>query len=536
MLGTLLQNGYEPTESTAHADYLVVNTCGFLEAARKEAKDSIEQMLSTKKASSKLIVTGCMVNLHKDQILKDYPQVDAVLGAGSIDKILTVVKELDDTVDTNIDRSDNDGDGNETDTDRLSSSSKDAARSFLNQADVPRVLATPSHYAYLKIAEGCKKRCSFCIIPKIKGPLQSKAPEQVVRECKALVESGVSEIVLIAQDLGDYGKDFGKKKKKTTSTTTTTTTNKRMDVDVAGDNSATNGTDTTETTKEATLAAPSMPSLPPPPPLNRGDDLASLLRSILTSLPKEEYPTFQWLRLMYLYPDEITDDILEVMEGDDRICRYVDMPIQHVSDRILGKMRRKTTGDGIRQTISTVRDRLPGMHIRTSLMVGFPGETEDEFEELLSFVREARLENVGVFQYSNEELADSSRIPDQIPEETKEARYRRLMEAQLEVVRLNNESMMGKELHVVLEDERDDYFIGRYYGQCADIDGQVLIEKTTKMPKATRRPFVHRQRQRRGPQGSMIGLPPTTLQIGQRYPVRVTGYDEYDLIGRLSIQ
>jgi ribosomal protein S12 methylthiotransferase len=427
MMGLVLQKGYEVTSDLGNADYIVLNTCGFLESAREESKAEIRELIQKRKDGSKLIVTGCMVNLHRDQILNDFPEVHRVLSAGSVDKILdalTTTRDLDndqkEIVDVGVQR-----------------------RSYLESGEVPRSLGTPPHYAYLKIAEGCRKRCSFCIIPKIKGKLQSKPVHQIVQEFRALLECGVKEVILIAQDLGDYGKDRFEK-----------------------------------------------------------DGLTGLLQEILKHVNEKDI----WIRLLYLYPDEITDDLISLMEAEPRICRYLDMPIQHISDPILKRMKRKTTSEQIRETISKLRLRLPGIHIRTSLMVGFPGETEEDFELLLDFVREVKLDNVGVFSYSNEELASSFQLDQQVSESIKQDRWDRLMQAQLEVVTEKNREKIGTEMDVVIEGlhpDDHDIVVGRYYGQCPDIDGQVII------------------------------LADSHPEPGKRYPARVIDFENYDLVVEL---
>jgi ribosomal protein S12 methylthiotransferase len=367
-----------------------------------------------------------MVNLHKDQILKEYPEVDSILGSGAVDKVMETIRKLD---------------NKHSDEPYIQSARR---RSFLEQGDTPRFLATPPHYAYLKIAEGCKKSCSFCIIPKIKGRLQSKPIQQIVEEYQGLVEYGASEIILIAQDLGDFGKDL-----KSESTA----------------------------------------------------DLATLLKALSQASDNEDL----WLRMLYLYPDEITPEILDVMESDKRICRYLDMPIQHSHDDMLKSMRRKTTSKDIKETIMNLRQRLPDIHLRTSLMVGFPGETEEHFQHLLNFVKEFELENVGVFQYSDEKLSHSHRLANHVPEEVKQDRYGRLMEAQLTIVRRRNAERVKRKdrLHTVIEGMQGDNIVGRYFGQCPDIDGQVIIEGS---------PRVH---------------------PGERYWVEISGYDDYDLVGKV---
>ncbi|KAL7576950.1 hypothetical protein ACA910_006707 [Epithemia clementina (nom. ined.)] len=482
MLGLSVHSGLlQITQSMDEADYLVVNTCGFLESARQEAKDVIQELIEAKRPQSKLIVTGCMVNLHKDQILNDYPQVDSVLGAGSIDKIVDTIRMLE-SVNSNEDF---------TSTSTTATTSRDyyspraERQSFLAQGDTPRVLATPPHYAYIKIAEGCKKQCSFCIIPKIKGKLQSKPLDQIVGEFQ-VISQRASEIILIAQDLGDYGKDL--QQTLPLSTTTTTTHD------------------------------------------NQKVNLASLLKGLLSASDDPDL----WLRLMYLYPDEITPEIVDIMEADSRICRYLDMPIQHSHNDMLRLMRRKTSAEEIKSTIRTLRQRLPGMHIRTSLMVGFPGETEEHFEHLLDFVREMELENVGAFIYSNEARAMSSRLPNHVPDEIKEERYDRLMQTQWEIVQRKQEAMRHSRLHVVIEGlNSDGNVVGRYYGQCPDIDGQVILPE--ERPKQQQQQPLSQQGKGRRKRGGGKNNHDMGKRIvgGQRYWVEITGYDEYDLVGKI---
>ena len=256
-----------------------------------------------------------------------------------------------------------------------------SARSYLEAGEVPRTLSTPKHYAYLKIAEGCRKRCAYCIIPTIKGPLKSKNQEQILKEFHLLLNQGVQEIILIAQDLGDYGKDKGSK--------------------------------------------------------NLGA-LLDLLKSML-SVEKAF-----WLRLLYLYPDEITDELIALMKSDKRICPYLDMPIQHINNEILKAMRRTTSKEDIIRTITHLRKEIPDVVIRTSLIVGFPGETEEQFEELVEFLQKHPLDNVGIFKFSREPGSHAYSLPDQIPEEIKGQRYHRLMQVQKKMVKKQLKKMIGK--------------------------------------------------------------------------------------------
>jgi ribosomal protein S12 methylthiotransferase len=418
MLGILLKAGYEVAPNIEEADYLIINTCGFLEASRQESRDTVADTLATRKPGAKLIVTGCMVQTHHDEMQKQFPGVDYFLGSGDVEGILTAVQ----------------------------SSQKGkmvtTARSYLEVGEVPRQISTPKHFAYLKIAEGCRKRCAFCVIPTIKGPLKSKSKEQILKEFHLLLDQGVQEIILIAQDLGDYGKDKGFK---------------------------------------------------------RSAGLLDLLNTMLDT-PKEF-----WLRLLYLYPDEISDDLIQLIKKEPRICPYLDMPIQHISDEMLRAMHRTTSKAEILDTITKLRQEVPGVVIRTSLMVGFPGETQEQFEELINFVQNTPLDNIGIFKYSREPGSYSYDLPDQIPEEVKEERYHRLMKIQNKVVNKRNAALIGKTFSVIVEGyhpESKMLMRGRYYGQCPEIDGIVIINDGRKV-KA----------------------------FGQRYQVKITAVADYDLIG-----
>lgn len=425
MLGILLKAGYEVAAQLEEADYLVINTCGFLEASRQESRDVVAETLAAKKSGAKLIVTGCMVQTHHEEMQKQFPGVDYFLGSGDIEGILSAVEAS------------QKGKGK-----RVTS-----LRSYLEAGEVPRQLSTPKHFAYLKIAEGCRKRCAFCVIPTIKGPLKSKSKEQILKEFHLLLDQGVKEIILIAQDLGDYGKDKGFK---------------------------------------------------------RSAGLLDLLKTLLDT-PKDF-----WLRLLYLYPDEITDDLIQLIKTDSRICPYLDMPIQHINDEMLRAMRRTTSKDEILAIISKLREEVPNVVIRTSLMVGFPGETEEQFEEMAKFIKDYPLDNIGIFKYSREPGSHSYDLPNQISDEVKEKRYHRLMQIQKKVVKKRNQSMIGKTLSVVVEGyhpESQMLMRGRYFGQCPEIDGMVIINDGRKV-----------------------------TGFGKRYEVKITDAADYDLIGTVIKQ
>lgn len=420
MLGILLRAGYEAVEDLALADFIVINTCGFLEASRKESLDTIGNAIQAKKPKGKVIVTGCMVQNKADEIRSVHSGVDYFLGSGDVQGILKAVQ------------ADSKGE-------QISS-----AKSYLEAGEVPRKVSTPRHYAYLKIAEGCRKRCAYCIIPDIKGPLKSKSLEQILKEFRLLLKQGAQEIILIAQDLGDYGKDLG---------------------------------------------------------LKKTEGLLMLLRELL----KEEGDF--WLRLLYLYPDEITDELIDLMRSDKRICPYLDMPIQHVNNEILKSMRRATNREQITSTIVKLREKIPDICIRTSLIVGYPGETQEQFDELAEFIQSYPLDNVGIFTYSREEGSHAATLPGQIDQKVKEKRQRRLASLQKRAVESLNKRFVGKRLEVIVEGyhpETNLLMVGRHAGQCPEIDGQVLIND----PK--------------GVNG-----------FGKRYLVEVMDVSEYDLVGRV---
>lgn len=420
MLGILLKAGYQHEEFLEEADYIVVNTCSFLEASRNESMGAVEECLKTRKKSAKLIVTGCMAQSHSNLLKETFPGINYLLGSGDVEGILQAVQSTE------------------------SGEKITSAKSYLEAGEVPRKISTPSHFAYLKIAEGCRKRCAYCIIPTIKGPLKSKKPEQVLKEFELLLNQGVKEIVLIAQDLGDYGKDQGKK---------------------------------------------------------RLEGLLGLLKQMLAV--KKPF----WLRLLYLYPDEITDELIALMKSDPRICPYLDMPIQHINNQMLQSMHRATTKEDIIRTIKGLRKEIPNISIRTSLIVGFPGETEEQFNELVQFVKDYPLDNVGIFKFSREPNSYAYDLPDQISDEIKEKRWKKLMETQQKQVKKLGKKAVGKTVDVIVEGYHPEtklLMVGRHAGQCPDIDGQVIINDGQRV-KA----------------------------FGQIYKVEITDVADYDLIGRV---
>lgn len=420
MLGILLKSGYEVSEFLEDADYLVINTCGFLEASRKESMDTVKETLATRKKTAKLIVTGCMVQTHSDEMAKRFPGIDYMLGSGDVEGILKAVQST------------------------QKGQNITSARSFLEVGEIPRQISTPKHYAYLKIAEGCRKRCAYCVIPTIKGPLKSKSQEQILKEFHSLLNQGVREIILIAQDLGDYGKDLGSKRLKA---------------------------------------------------------LLDLLKAMLDV--KQDF----WIRLLYLYPDEITDDLIALMKSDKRICRYLDIPMQHINNQVLKAMHRATSREDIIGTITKLRSEMPDITIRTSLIVGFPGETEEQFDELCTFIQEYPLDNVGIFQFSREPGSHAYDLEDQIPENVKKKRYDKLMKIQKKVLAKTQKKWIGKRLEVVVEGYHPEtklLMTGRHYGQCPEIDGLVILNDAR-----------------------------AVTAFGKVYEVEITEVAEYDLVGKV---
>lgn len=418
MLGILLKAGYEITPHLEEADHIIINTCGFLEASREESLGTVEEAIEGRKKGARVIVTGCMVQTHEMEIKKHYPSVDYFLGSGDVENILKAVKEP------------------------THGSHVTDARSYLEAGEVPRQISTPSHFAYLKIAEGCRKRCAYCIIPTIKGPLKSKPVDRILKEFRLLRNQGVQEIILIAQDLGDWGKEHGYK---------------------------------------------------------RSEGLIHVLQEIL----KEEGDF--WLRLLYLYPDEITLSLIQLMKSDPRICPYLDMPIQHVNNTILKAMHRATSKEQIIETLQWLRMEIPDISIRTSLIVGFPGETDKQFQELIEFIQEYPLDQVGIFQYSQEPGSVAASLPDQVPEDVKKKRQQRLAKVQQKVVNQLLKKQIGKTLEVVVEGyhpEADLLMVGRHRGQCPDIDGIVILNDTEAVDA-----------------------------FGKRYLVEITDVATYDLVG-----
>ena len=419
MAATLAESGFDLVLSPENAQIIVINTCAFILPAREESIEEIFRMAEMKRqgACRYLVVTGCLPQRYGTLLEEEIPEVDLFLGTGEVPRIAARIAAL------------------RGDTEPMRRSYI-GPPDFLMNASHPRILATPSHSAYLKIAEGCDNNCSYCIIPSVRGPFQSREIDDVLREAKRLAKGGVKEIILTAQETTRYGYDLGTKPR-----------------------------------------------------------LSVLLREMASI---EE---IEWIRLLYTHPASLDDELFQTIDDLDKVCRYIDLPVQHIDDGILRSMNRRGGSALIRKMIAHARKIIPGVALRTSLIVGSPGETEEAFERLLAFVQETRLDHVGVFEYSKEEGTRAAALPHHLPDEIKRLRREIIMEEQAEISRQINQSLIGLTTRIILEEPSDikgyDY-IGRVERQAPDIDGITYLK--------TR-------------EGS----------IGDAMTCTITGADEYDL-------
>lgn len=398
MLGILVkEKQLELVEDLEEADVVIVNTCAFINDAKEESIQTILEMADYKKDGNlkKLVVCGCLSERYKDELIKEIPEIDAVVGTGDVDKIGEVVDSIQN--------------GNKE--------IKVGSLDFLPTSKTPRMLTNYPHSAYLKISEGCDKKCTYCIIPSLRGELRSRTIEDVVEEAKILASDGVIELNLLAQEITEYGKDiYGKR----------------------------------------------------------------MLPELLKELVKVE--GIEWIRLYYMYPNSISDELIKVIKDEPKICNYFDVPIQHISDNILQNMGRAKSGDYIRSILGRIRGRIPDATIRTTVIVGFPGETEENFEELKEFIKEFEFDYVGVFKYSREEDTVAYDLPNQIPEEIKEKRWSELLNIQGEIVERKNERFIGETVDVIIDgvSTESEYMLeGRMRSQALEIDGKVLTSDGT---------------------------------------------------------
>lgn len=400
MLGLIHEENYEITNDPSEAEIIIVNTCGFIESAKEESINTILQMAEYKKSGSckYIIVTGCLSQRYAEELFNELPEADAIAGVEVYDEIGSIIKRV-----INGERF------------IMLERSKPDVIYTSKETFLPRILTTPSYTAYLKIAEGCDNCCSYCVIPKIRGPYRSKPMEQVLKEAKALANNGVKELIVVAQDTTCYGED-----------------------------------------------------LP-------GGKL--LLADLLKELNKIE--SLKWIRVMYCYPNNFTDELIETFASLDKVCKYVDLPLQHASNRLLASMNRYDTREEVETLLAKLRKRIPGIVIRTTFIVGFPGETDADFEELKEFVEQQRFENAGVFAYSQEEGTVAGAMPNQIPDEIKQERYHELMALQAQISEEIHKDTEGQTLEVLVEGIEEDgsgLHYGRSYREAPDIDGLVFIE------------------------------------------------------------
>ena len=422
MLGLLNRDGYTFTDDEYEADVIVINTCCFIGDAKEESVNTILEMAQRKIDGNckALIVTGCLAQRYKQEIIDEIPEVDGILGTSTYDEISNVLKGA--------------------------LGGEEPVSCFhdldiLPETETDRILTTGGHYAFLKIAEGCDKHCTYCIIPTLRGNYRSVPMEKLVKEAEKLAEKGVKELILVAQETTLYGVDLYEKK-----------------------------------------------SLP------------ELLKKLC------KISGIQWIRIQYCYPEEITDELIAAIKEEDKICRYLDMPIQHASDRILKRMGRRTSKEQLKDIINRLRSEIPDIALRTTLISGFPGETEEDHEELMDFVDEMEFERLGVFAYSAEEDTPAAEFPDQVPQEIKEERRDAIMELQQEISIEHSQSMVGKTLEVMIEGKVADEnaYVARTYMDGPGVDGMIFVQTGEE------------------------------LMSGNFAKIRVTGAMEYDLIGELE--
>lgn len=421
MLGLLNSRGYTFTDYETEADVIIINTCCFINDAKEESVQTILEMAEYKKTGKckALIVTGCMAQRYKQEILDEVSEVDQVLGTTAYEKIVEAVDEA------------------------LAGSRgvEEKPLSYLPQTDAKRMVTTGGHYAYLKIAEGCNKCCTYCIIPKLRGRYRSVPMERLIEQAKELAAQGVKELILVAQETTVYGVDlYGKK------------------------------------------------------------SLHLLLEQLC------QISGLRWIRILYCYPEEIYEDLIQTMKREEKICHYLDLPIQHASDAVLRRMGRRTTRADLEQIVTHLREEIPDIVLRTTLIAGFPGETEEQHQEVMEFIDEMEFDRLGVFTYSQEEDTPAASMPDQIDEETKLNWQEELMELQQEIAFDRAEERTGSVVTAMIEGKvaDEDAYVARTYGDAPNVDGLLFVQTTEE------------------------------LNSGDFVRVRITGAVEYDLIGELT--
>jgi ribosomal protein S12 methylthiotransferase len=418
MLGILKDKGYKVTEFADKADYIIVNTCSFINDAKEESINSIisaAQIKSEKNDKVKIIVTGCLAQRYSEELAIEVPEIDIMIGTNSYDKIGEYIEQYEQQKKLVTDTHE------ETDI----------------KENLPREVLTPDYYSYLKIAEGCSNNCTYCVIPQIRGKYRSRKIDDIISEAETLAQKGAKEIIVIAQDTSKYGLDiYGRK------------------------------------------------------------SLHEVIRKL------SEIEGIEWIRIHYLYPEDIYDELIDEFKNNKKLLKYFDIPMQHINDDILKKMNRKTNRKQITGLIEKIRKEVPGSVIRTSLITGFPGETEEQHDELKNFLMEYKLDRVGIFKYSREENTPAYKLPDQIDDETKEKRYDELMDIQQKISADICYEKVGNVYDVLIEEKDvEDIYVGRTYMDSIDIDGCVYVKSGEE------------------------------LTIGNIYKVKINDALEYDLIG-----
>lgn len=419
MLGILKNKGYEIVDFADKADYIIINTCSFINDAKEESINSIIEAAELKGQNDiKIIVTGCLAQRYSDDLLKEIPEIDILIGTHGYEKIDKLIEEFE----------------------RANQKVINVEIDEKIVEDLPRELLTPKYYAFLKISEGCSNHCTYCVIPKIRGKYRSRKIEDIVNEARILSKEGVKELIIIAQDTSKYG------------------------IDLYGERQ---------------------------------------LHRLIGELSKIE--GIEWIRIHYLYPEDLYDELIMEFKANKKLLKYFDIPLQHISDDVLKKMNRKTNKEQITNLINKIRKEIPEAVIRTSLITGFPGETEEDHEMLKDFLIEYKLDRVGVFKYSREENTAAYKLKNQIKEEVKEARQEELMKIQQEISYNNNAARIGKTFDVIIdEDSGDNEYLGRTYMDSPEIDGCVFVNSDVK------------------------------LNIGDIYIVNIVDALEYDLIGDIE--
>ncbi len=437
MMGLSQEGGHTLTPNPEDADVLVVNTCAFIDSAKEESVNTILELAEFKKhgGCKRLVVTGCLGERYRDELKAQIPEIDVVLGTGDVPQIVEAIEGLQSRATIPLRLVQNES--------RAPIPESRQLPTYLYDTESPRVLSTPRHFAYIKVAEGCDYKCAFCIIPKLRGHYRSRPIDAIVCEARALAERGVREVILISQDTTFYGRD-----------------------------------------------------------LNERAPLPTLLRRL------NEIDGLDWIRLLYLYPTTITDDILDAMADCEKVCKYIDLPLQHAADDVLRRMKRPGTRTQYERLINRIRQHVPGVSLRTTFIVGFPGETEQEFERLREFVRNTGFDHVGVFTYSHEEGTSAYGFPDDVPAAVKVKRRNRLMAAQKRIVARAQKKRVGTQVKVMIDGPSPDHelvWLGRLAGQAPDIDPMVYLTEAD----------------------------PGFLRAGALLDAEIVGARDYDLVARL---